>query len=166
MIEGFELVLLTLMNWAHLFATVVWFGAMTTMFFILLPAAKVALEPPVMGKFMGVLAKKMKTVVYVSIIVLIVTGAVIMALNPSDAGYGFGSRLGMVLIVKHFLVALMIFVGVYISEGILPKIAKAVAKGPSPEVGALQKKQMKMAMINFILSLIILLLSGYLRLLT
>lgn len=166
MIEGFELVLLTLMNWAHLFATVVWFGAMTTMFFVILPAAKVALEPPVMGKFMGVLAKKVKTVVYVSIIVLIVTGAVIMALNPSDAGFGFGSRVGMVLIVKHFLVALMIFIGVYISESILPKIAKAAAKGPSPEVGELQKKQMKMAMINFILSLIILLLSGYLRLLT
>lgn len=166
MIEGFELVLLTLMNWAHLFATVVWFGAMTTMFFAILPAAKVALEPPVMGKFMGVLAKKMKTVVYVSIIVLIVTGAVLMSLNPSDAGYGFGSRWGMVLIVKHILVAVMIFVGVFISESVVPKIAKLAAKGPSPEVGEMQKKQMKLAMFNFILSLIILLLSGYLRLLT
>ncbi len=166
MIEGFELVLLTIMNWAHLFATVVWFGGMTTMFFVLIPVAKATLEPPVMGKFMGVLAKKLKTVVYVSIIVLIVTGAVMQILNPSDAGSGLGSRWGMVLVVKHILVALMIFVGVYIAESVVPKIVKAAAKGPSPEVGALQKKQMKMAMINFILSLIILLLSGYLRLLT
>ena len=161
MIEGFELVLLTIMNWAHLFATVVWFGAMTTMFFVLLPAAKVALEPPVMGKFMGVLAKKMKTVVYVSIIVLIVTGAVIMALNPSEAGFDFGSRLGMVLIVKLILVSAMIFVGMYISESVVPKIGKLAAKGPGPELAKLQKKQMSMGMFNFILSLIILLLSGY-----
>ncbi len=161
MIEGFKLVFLTIVNWAHLFATVVWFGGITTMFFVILPAAKVALEPPVMGKFMGVLAKKLKTVVYVSIVVLIVTGAVIMALNPSEAGYSLGSRYGMVLVVKHILVALMIFVGVYISESIMPKIVKLAAKGPSPEVGALQNKQMKLGMFNFILSLIILLLSGY-----
>lgn len=165
MIEGFELVLLTLMTWAHLFATVVWFGAMSTMFFVLLPAAKVALEPPVMGKFMGVLAKKMKTVVYASIIVLFVSGSVMQILNPSDAGYGFGSRWGMVLVVKHILVVVMIFVGVYISESVVPKIAKLAAKGPSPEVGELQKKQMKLAMLNFILSLIVLLLSGYASLL-
>jgi len=166
MIDGFELVLLTIMNWAHLFATVVWFGAMTTMFFVLLPAMKAALEPPVMGKLMGAVAKKMKGVVYVSIIVLIVTGAVMQILNPSDAGYGFGSRWGMVLVVKHVLIAVMIFIGIYISESILPKITKLAAKGPSPEVGELQKKQIKLAMINFIFSLIVLLLSGYLRLLT
>jgi len=166
MIEGFELVLLTLMNWVHLFATVAWFGAITTMFFVLLPAAKVALEPPVMGKLMGVLAKKMKVVAYLSGIVLIVTGVVMQILSPSNAVYSFGTRWGMVLVVKHILVAIMIFVGVYVSESIMPKIAKLAAKGLSPEVGALQKKQMKLGMFNFILSLIILLLSGYLRLLT
>ncbi len=161
MIEGFKLVFLTIMNWAHLFATVVWFGAITTMFFVILPVAKVALEPPVMGKFMGALAKKMKSVVYVSIVVLIVTGAVMQIINPSDAGSGLGSRWGMVIIVKHILVALMIFVGVYLSESVVPKIVKLAAKGPSPEVGELQKKQMKLGMFNFILSLFILLLSAY-----
>jgi len=90
MIEGFELVLLTIMNWAHLFATVAWFGVITT----------------------------------------------------------------------------MIFVSVYISESIVPKIAKIAAKGPSPEVGKLQKKQMSLGMFNFILSLIILLLSGYMSAVT
>ena len=166
MVEGINLVILTIVNWAHLFTTVVWFGAMTTMFFILVPAAKAALEPPVMGKFMGVLAKKMKTAVYISIVVLIVTGALIMVLTPSEAGFDLGSRVGMVLIVKLILVAVMIFVGVHISENIVPKIGKLAAEGPGPEMAKLQKKQMSLGMFNFILSLIVLLLSGYMKLLS
>lgn len=165
MIEGLELVLLTLVNWAHLFATVAWFGAISTMFFVLLPAAKATLEPPVMGKLMGFLAKRMKAVAYISGAVLIVSGVLIQILNPSEAGFSFGSRWGMVLIVKHILVALMIFVGVYVSESVVPKIAKLAAKGSGPELGKLQKKQMSLGMLNFILSLIILLLSGYMGLL-
>ncbi len=166
MIEGFNLVILTIMNWAHLFTTVVWFGAMTTMFFMILPAAKVSLDPPIMGKFMGVLAKKMKTAVYICIFVLIVTGALIVALNPSETAFDFGSRVGMVLIVKLVLVAVMVFVGVYISETLVPKIGKLAAEGPGPEMAKLQKKQMSLGMFNFILSLIVLLLSGYMKLLS
>jgi uncharacterized membrane protein len=131
------------------------------MFFVLLPAAKAALEPPVMGKLMGVFAKKMKVVVYISGIVLIVTGIVMQILSPSNTGYGFGARWGMVLVVKHVLVVVMLFIGVYISESVVPKIVNLAPKGPSPEMGKLQKKQMSLGMFNFILSLIILLLSGY-----
>lgn len=166
MVEGLNLVFLTIMNWFHIFATVAWFGAITTMFFVLLPAAKIVLEPPVMGKLMVVLAKRMKVVAYISAFVLIVTGVIMQILNPSSAEFSFGNRWGMVLIIKHILVVVMIFVGVYVSESVLPKIIKLMEKGPSPEMGKLQKKQMQLGMFNFIVSLIILLLSGYMSFLT
>ena len=143
MIEGVNLVILTLLQWVHLFATVAWFGAISTMFFILVPSARDALEPPVMGKFMGVVTKKMKVVVYICAAVLIVTGVVIQIMNPPEAGFSLGDRWGMVLLIKHILVVVMLCIGVYVSEGINPKIAKLVAAGPSPELGKLQKKQMR-----------------------
>jgi len=161
MIEGFNLVILTLMNWIHLFATVTWFGAISTMFFILVPSARGALEPPVMGRFMGVVTKRMKVVVYISAALLIVTGIVLLIMNPPEAGYSLKERWGMVLFVKHILVVVMLCIGLYVTEGINPKIDKLIAAGPSPELGKLQKKQLGLGAFNFILSLIILLLSGY-----
>ena len=139
MIEGFNLVILTLMNWAHLFATVVWFGAMTTMFFMILPAAKVALEPPVMGKFMGILAKKMKTAVYISIFILVVTGALIAALNPSEAGFDLGSRVGMVLIVG----------GIYINDLEVAEYNRIRNEGCCGYVDKMIETDMGLIMIGF-----------------
>ena len=87
-------------------------------------------------------------------------------LNPIYAGYGFGNRWTAVLVIKHILTLIMIFVGVYASESIGPRIAKLAAEGPSPEIGKLQKKQMTLGFLNFKLGLIILLLSGYMNAIT
>lgn len=162
MSEVLKLVILTIMNWIHLFATVAWIGGITYIFLVLLPATKMALEPPVIGKLMGVITKRMKCVNYISIVVLIVTGVVIQVLHPSYVGFKLGDRWTLVLTIKHLIMLFMIIIGVYVSEGVGPKIAKLAAKGPSPEVGRLQKKQMSLGFTNFILGIIVLLLTGYL----
>ena len=49
-----NLILASVVNFLHLFATVVWLGAMTTNAFILLPSMRDTLEAPVAGKLTGV----------------------------------------------------------------------------------------------------------------
>ncbi|MGD2294283.1 MAG: DUF4149 domain-containing protein [Candidatus Aminicenantes bacterium] len=166
MSPALELVLITLMNWIHLFATVAWIGGITTMIFVVSPGVKAALEPPVIGKLMDVLVKRMKMLVYINAALLIVTGFVLQGLNPAYADYGFGSRLPAILVIKHILILIMIILGIYVSEKVGPKISKLAAKGPSPEIGRLQKKQVSIGFINFILGLLVLLLSGYMSALT
>lgn len=56
------LILSSLINFLYIFATVVWFGAMTTNAFILLPSIREALEPPAAGKLMDAfMSFKLKT---------------------------------------------------------------------------------------------------------
>lgn len=166
MSQSLELILITIMNWGHLFATVAWIGGITTMIFIVGPALKMTLEPPVIGKLMVVLVKRMKVVAYTSGGVLIATGIILLVLNPTYAGYGFGNRWAAVLVVKHILTLFMILLGVYTSEIIGPKIVKLMAQGPSPEAGRLQKRQMGLGFLNFILGMLVLLLSGYMNAIT
>lgn len=164
--SAFELITITVMNWLHLFATVAWIGGITTMIFVVGPSVRSALEPPAMGKLMIFLAKKMKNMAYMSGAILIVTGVVLQVMDPAYAGYGFGNRWAAVLVIKHIFTLIMIVIGIYVSEVIGPKIGKLAAEGPSPEIGKLQKKQMGLGFFNFILGMIILLLSGYMNTIT
>ena len=61
------LILGSVINFLHLFATVAWFGAMTTNAFILLPSARKALEAPLVGKLIGAVMKRFRVLVYISI---------------------------------------------------------------------------------------------------
>ena len=75
------LVLLTVVNWLHLAATVTWMGAMVTNVVVLMPAAKQSLEPPVMGRLFGSFMKRFRPLVYICILTLFGTGLVMMLLN-------------------------------------------------------------------------------------
>jgi uncharacterized membrane protein len=55
-----NLILISVINFLHLFATVAWLGAMTTNAFILLPSMKNSLEAPVAGKLMGAVMKRFR----------------------------------------------------------------------------------------------------------
>ncbi|MHA2311870.1 MAG: hypothetical protein ACXADF_10310, partial [Candidatus Thorarchaeota archaeon] len=76
-------ILLGVLNWLHLVATVTWFGGLTTNVFILMPSLGSTLEPPVAGNFLNTYMKRFRPLVYVSILILISTGAIItIMMNP------------------------------------------------------------------------------------
>jgi uncharacterized membrane protein len=133
-----HLILLTVINWLHLFATVAWIGGMTTNLLVLLPSIREALEPAVMGKLMGGVMKRFRIVTYISIVVLIVTGAVMTTFNASYMGLALFGNLWSIVAL----------------------ISKLAVKGPSPDLAHLQKKQIMLASTGFILGVIVLLLTG------
>ena len=157
------LILTSLINFLHLFATVAWFGAMTTNAFILLPSAREALEPPIAGKLMGAVMKRFRVLVYTSIGVLIVTGIGMTRINPRGLGFmEFDNLWSTILSIKHILTIIIVVLVIYAFEGLGRKVSRLAAKGPSPELARLQKKQVIFSYIGLVLALIILLLTGIL----
>ena len=153
------LILSSLINFLHIFATVVWFGAMTTNAFILLPSSREALEPPAAGKLMGAVMRRFRVLVYTSIGVLIVTG---IEMSRNMGFIQFKNLYSTITSIKHILIIIVVVLVIYAFEGLGRKVSRLAVKGPSPELGRLQKKQIMFSYIGLVLALIILLLTGIL----
>ena len=152
-------ILLGLLNWLHLTATVIWFGGMTTNALIVAPSAGASLEPPAVGKLMSTIMKRFRPVVYISILIIIITGAMITSImNP--AFIDLATEWGMVSLIKHVVIAITVIAVIYSFEVLAPKVARVAAQGPSPELAQLQKIQMNVAKIGLVMALVILFLVG------
>lgn len=143
--------------WLHLIATVIWIGGITFILFIAIPSAKQVLGAEA-GKLMGEISKRFTPIANYSIILLIVTGAVLTAVNKQFLGIGnFGNSWSLGLIMKHVLVFVMVAVHFYRGLVLAPKIAKTDAVS---EKTSLQKLSLNLVKVNFCLGAIVLLLSG------
>jgi uncharacterized membrane protein len=157
------MILLSVVNWIHLFAVAVWIGGMATNLMIVLPSMREALEPAAMGKLMGAVMKRFRVWIYISIVLLIITGFGMMRFNTNYMGFAqFGNVWSAVALIKHVVTLIMIIIAVYAFEGLARKVAKVAVKGPSDDLARLQRKQISFAAIGFILGLIVLLLTGIL----
>jgi len=151
-----ELAILSAMNWLHLLAMVVWIGGIIFIMIAIFPAAKESMEPPIMGRFMGSLMKRFRKMFYVSVVLLVATGIVMTIMNKEYAGmFEFGNLWALFVVIKHIFVLILIIVGIYMMEVIVPRIGRLGAKGPSPEMAEAQKLQIKVGVINLTLAMII-----------
>lgn len=155
------LILASVVNFIHLFATVAWLGAMTTNAFILLPSARETLEAPVAGKLMGAVMRRFRILVYTSIAVLVVTGiGMTRIIEKSMKFMQFTNLWSTISSIKHIVMIIVTILVIYSLEGLSKKVSKLSAKGPSPELVSLRKKQMVFSYLGLVLVLIILLLTG------
>lgn len=161
MADNFTLILLSGVNWLHLIATVVWIGGIFTNSLVLLPSTKEALEPPAIGRLMGVVMKRFRILIYTSMVVLGVTGVLMNLLNENYLGFmRFGNLWSQVTLIKHIFTIALIILAIYAFEGLAPKVSKLAAKGPSPDLSRLQKLQLSLAYTGFVLGIIILFLTS------
>ncbi len=157
----FVFIALSVMNWLHLIATVVWIGGIGTNLLVLMPSMRESLEPPMIGKLMGAVMRRFRRLVYASIFVLGVTGVLMNLLDENYLGLmKLGNLWSQITLIKHIFTAALIFLAVYAFEGLGPKVSKLAVKGPSPELARLQKLQIKLATTGLIMGIIILLLTG------
>ena len=127
----FLFISLSVMNWLHLITTVVWIGGIGTNLLILMPSMRESLEPPMMGKLMGAVMKRFRSLVYASIVVLGVTGILMNFLNENYLGLlRFGNLWSQIALIKHIFTAALIFLAVYAFEGLGPKSLQTCCKRP------------------------------------
>ena len=140
-----------------------WFGALTTNAFIIMPAIRRSLEPTEAGILMGAIMKRFKVFIYINIGVLILTGIGITGVGENSAGYmQFDNLWHTILSIKHILTIIMVVSVIYGFEGLGRKVSRLAAKGPSPELARLQKRQISFSYIGLVMAIIILILTAIL----
>jgi len=142
-------------NFLHLLATVSWIGGIIFMNLVLFPS-QAAIDPGQRGKFFGAVVKRFLIIVWVSVVVLLLTG---LYKTPSSMLFNPESRFGFWLTVKHAAILLMIFFGLMVTFVVFPKLRKLAPKPgeqPSIEFVKAQKNMSLIARTNMILGIIVL----------
>lgn len=136
----------------HDLFTVIWIGGLINLGLSVMPAVKKVLEKgPQVKKVMEEVQKRNKVLVYISIVGLALTG--MLKANQSSTVMGlfnFGNTYSAIMASKHILFLVMVAIVLYRSL--------ALAKTSTPKQERLKKALM---MINIVLGIIVLLLSGF-----
>lgn len=157
-----SLLILSLSHFLHLLATVVWIGGIGMILLVLLPCAKATLESaPMVGKLMKEITKRFTPMANLSILILIVTGIVIARYEKNFTGFlGVNNPWNVIMLLKHFLVALMIVIHFYRGLVLNPKIGRLSSQSNDSQVARLQKFSLNLVKTNLVLGMIVLLLTG------
>ena len=142
-------------NFLHLLAAVTWIGGIIFMNLILFPSQS-TIDPGQRGKLFGAVVKRFLIIVWVSVIVLLLTG---LYKTPASMLFNPESRYGFWLTIKHAAILLMIFFGLMVTFVVFPKLHKLAPKPgeqPSIEFVKTQKNMSLIARTNMILGIIVL----------
>ena len=154
----------TLFDFLHILATAIWIGGMFTNFVILRPAVIKTLSPPEAGKLMDAVMKKTRLVVYISIVVLGITGIPLKIINENYSSIiDFENSWAIVSFIKHLCYGILVILAIYSFEILWPKLRKIAAGGASAQLQQLQKKQAIIGFLSFLTAVIILILSSLMR---
>jgi uncharacterized membrane protein len=146
----------------HLLAAFIWVGGAIYLLFILQPALKL-IEPRESGKLQGIIAKRFSLTSWTCIMILLITG---LLRTPKSMLLDTSSDIGRMLFLKHFLIVLVIIVGLTIALYVVPTMRRNAPKpgeAPSPKFISAQKKLGVLGWINLVLGLFILLAATSLR---
>lgn len=163
-----NLLVLSLSHFFHLLATVIWIGGIFMVLLVIFPSARATLEPPAMGGLMKEITGKFTPMVNISILVLIVTGPIIGHYGKNMTNpWEFYNHWTPIMLVKHLLVVSMVIIHFYRGWLLTPKIGRLSAQASgspslSPQVAGLQKFSLNLVKVNFVLGIIVLLVTGIL----
>lgn len=143
--------------WGHLMATSVWIGGIIFVLFVAIPSSKHVLGADA-GKLMGEVSKRFTPLANYSILLLVITGAVLMGLSKQLSGIGTPhNNWTSVLILKHVFVFGMIIIHFYRGLFLVPKIMNTIS---ATEKANLQKLSLNLVKVNLSVGILVLLLSG------
>ena len=150
-----KFIIIAIMTFLHDLFTAIWIGGMITLGLSVFPSVKKVLDMgPQTMRLMEAIQKRLSKFTLVSIVGLFITGAVKAKMVPEFLGlFHFGNRYSMILGTKHILVIIMVIIAILRS-----KVVGRNMKGPNPKV---VKIKAGMLMLNILLGVIVLLLSGF-----
>jgi len=154
-------VLQTILDFLHLMATIAWIGGMFINMLVVIPTVQKVLDPPIAGKFMSALFKRIRIVVYTSLVVLFVTGIPMKIASEYYVSIiNFDNNWEIVGFIKHVFVGLLALMAIYSFEFLSPRIAKLAKDGSSTILEGLKKRQMLLGAIAFLFGIIVIFLSA------
>jgi len=98
-----------IMVFLHDLATVIWVGGLVVLAAVVLPSVRSATEKSAARQLMKAVQRRLSALVYPSIVVLVVTGALLAKRETAFVSpFSFSNAYSATLAVKHLLVVLMI----------------------------------------------------------
>lgn len=162
-------VFLTIIYWLHMLATVIWIGGQSALAFMVLPAARKTLQGETYAAFIGQLTRRLQTIGWVSLAVLIATGMFQMSSSPFYDGFlAINNPWALAILLKHGVIGLMVLLGAYSTWGLSPALQRTAllisrGKGSAIEQAALQRREQWLVRINLVISLLVLLMTAWAR---
>ena len=149
------LVVLGLVKFLHDLFTAIWIGGLFTLAVVVLPSIKKTQGMnPESKKLIMTIRKRLNSLVWVSIIGLLVTGILLSNSSPLFGGlFSIANEYNILLTLKHIVIALMVII-VIVRGNILPRMV-----GTPPE--KIERISKILMMLNLIFGILVLLLSGF-----
>jgi len=142
---------------AHTIATVLWVGGIAFILFFVMPSSRQVLGAE-SGRLMGEISKRFTPFANFSIILLVITGAVLVWLNKQYPGSALlETKWALALTLKLVLVFGMVAIHFYRGVVLGPKIMRTAI---AAEKTTLQKLSVNLVKVNFALGVLVLLISG------
>jgi uncharacterized membrane protein len=161
---------LAIVYWLHMLATILWIGGLAAISLLVLPAASKVLEPSALAVLLDRLQVRLQQVGWFSLAVLIATGMFQMSASPFYKGFlAIDNPWAEAILAKHLVIGVMILASVYVTWGLLPALQRTVllraAGRPVDEakISALHNRETWLLRLNLGLSVIVLLLTALAR---
>jgi len=152
-------------QWLHLLAFTAWVGGIIYAGFVLMPSLS-ALEASNQRKLMNAVSLRFTRMVWISVVVLLVTGIMKSAVNVPTFRELFTTPYGITLIAKHLLLTIMIILGLIVALVISPKLTLRSDTTAHMELSRVALKALKqlrkISVVNILLGFLVLLLSAIL----
>ncbi len=147
-----QILVFAMVTFLHDLFTAVWIGGLITLGLTVMPSVKKTMgKGPQTKKLMDAIQNRHSVWVYVSLVGLVLTGLLQANRSPAFQGLlSFGNAYSAILAIKHILVLAMIAIALYRS------LALGSTSTPSQE-----KLKAALMMLNIVLGVGILLLSGF-----
>lgn len=161
---------LTLIYWLHMLATVVWIGGLAALSLIVLPAARKTLEPKAYSALLAQLQQRIQQIGWFSLALLVLTGMFQMSANANYQGFlAISNTWAEAILAKHIVIGVMILVSGYVTWGLFPTLQRTAllrAAGrvvDEGQVARIQRRETLLLQANLLLSIIVLLLTAWAR---
>ncbi len=144
-----------IVTFLHDLFTVVWIGGMISLALVVIPSARQVFGlGPDTKKLMDAIQARLSRLVYVSIVGLLLTGLLLARRSSEFQGlFHFGNTYSAVLSVKHVLMVAMVGVALFRSL--------VLGRQSGPVSPSLEKRKVGLLLLNVVLGVVVLLLSGF-----
>lgn len=143
-----------IVHFIHLLSSIIWIGGVFYTIVVLMKSIKI-IEPSERGKLLGAVGKRFLIISWTCVILILVSGFI---MTSGAVIFDFQTDETSVLNVKILIFFVMVIIGLIMTFVIMPKMIKLKPKPgeqPSPEFIKIQGLLPKLATINLVLGILV-----------
>ena len=143
-------------------ATVSWVGGQAILSLVVFPASRKTLSPDDHHKLISAISRRMNSIGWISLAVLIGTGMIQLGANPNYTGFlGIDSTWAVAILLKHIAFGGIMLLSSYQTWGLTPAIERLAllqvkGKASPEEKESLRQRESRILLANTVLSVIVL----------